>query len=71
LIKLVLKGFFEDGQEKIIFEKVLIFVFNKIDVIQDEEILQELEKNFIERVSKRLGVPSDCVKQNIIKISAA
>jgi translation elongation factor EF-Tu-like GTPase len=46
-------------------------LFNKIDVVQDEEILDELENKFLEDISKKIFLTKDCIKSNIVKISAA
>ena len=61
---------FENDEEELLFEKVIIFVFNKIDLINDDEILQELEKYFVNKISQYLHFSQNCIKNNIIKISA-
>ena len=71
LIKLTLIWIFEDNEEKVIFEKIILFIFNKIDTIQDSEILQELQSSFVEHISRKLWLSKNCIEDNIIKISAA
>jgi 50S ribosomal subunit-associated GTPase HflX len=54
----------------ILFQKIILFVFNKIDVLRDEEILKELEDKFVDEIEKKIGLSRECIKNNIIKISA-
>jgi GTP-binding protein len=54
--------------DKLLFEKFILFVLNKIDLIQDEEILQELEKQIKEKIKELFSVDSD--KVTLFKVSA-
>ena len=40
----------------LLFEKFILFVLNKTDLVQDEEILQELEKSLKEKIEKLFKV---------------
>ncbi len=58
------------GKEKyVILKKLIYFVFNKYDTIDDEEILSEYQKHFLEKISKKLKITKNILKNNISTIS--
>ena len=42
--------------ESLLFEKYILFLVNKVDLVQDEEILQEYKKQLEEEISRLFGV---------------
>jgi 50S ribosomal subunit-associated GTPase HflX len=48
-----------------------LFVFNKIDEVQDQEIVEEIKKYFLDKIEKKLKLNKDCISKNIYFISAA
>jgi len=58
------------GKEQyVILKKLIYFVFNKYDMIDDQEILQEYKKLFLQKLSKKLKITQDVLKQNISTVS--
>ncbi len=55
---IVLKVFYKD---KLLFEKVLLFLINKVDLVQDEEILQEYKKELKRKIREIFGLDTDAI----------
>ncbi|HMT27595.1 MAG TPA: 50S ribosome-binding GTPase, partial [Candidatus Absconditabacterales bacterium] len=77
-ILIIIKAHFEDSSEKIILEKVISFIINKIDLLDgDEEIIEEYEKNLTETIltffkkNYSTKITSKTISQSIEKVSAA
>jgi len=64
--------------EEVLVEKMLVFVFNKQDLIQDDEIINELEYTLIKKLSELKiwdidfwNIKKDIIKKNIFVVSSA
>ncbi len=63
--------------EEIIFDKIILFVLNKYDLLNDEEILKEYKNELLKNINKfckkelNLNIKSEVFEKNIFVVSAA
>jgi len=57
--------------DKLLFSKFLVFLINKVDLVQDEEILQELEQELVKKINKVfLGNEKGLKEKDLFKVFA-
>lgn len=68
-ILLEVKGIFSDKEEKVILRKLLYFILNKYDIINDEEILALMKKTLIDLIKnhKTPKFPKSKIKPQLIE----